>query len=76
MLVEINNKVYNMNKIDFNKVLESVCESKKGSYSIYCLVQMNKALFINEIFENKIELRKKVYDYASKNIKVFYTIKD
>ena len=76
MLVEINNKVYNMNKVDFNNVLKSVREAKKGSYSIYCLVQMNKALFIDEIFENKIELINKVYDYASKNIKVFYTIKD
>lgn len=76
MLCVINNKPYEMSNKAFDIVCNTVAEQKKGSYSIYCLVLNNFAEFINENFESKDELRKKVAEYANRKFKVKYTIKD
>jgi hypothetical protein len=73
MLITINGKSCNMTKQEFDKIIKQIGESKKGSYSIYCLALKDKAELINEIFTSKEELRKKVYKYTAKKVKVFYT---
>ena len=76
MLCVINNKPYEMSNKAFDIVCNTIAEQKKGSYSIYCLVLNNFAEFINENFDNKDELRKKVAEYANRKFKVKYTVKD
>lgn len=76
MLCVINNKPYEMSNKAFDIVCNTIAEQKKGSYSIYCLVLNNFAEFINENFDNKNELRKKVAEYANRKFKVKYTVKD
>lgn len=62
-----------------NKAFDIVCktieEEKKDSYCIYCLVLNGFADFINENFESKDELRKKVAEYAKRKFKVKYVTK-
>ena len=60
----------------FDIVCNTIAEQKKGSYSIYCLVLNNFAEFINENFDSKDELRKKVAEYANRKFKVKYTVND
>ena len=76
MLCVINNKPYEMSDKAFDIVCNTIAEQKKGSYSIYCLVLNNFAEFINENFDSKDELRKKVAEYANRKFKVKYTVKD
>ena len=76
MLCVINNKPYEMSNKAFDIVCNTIAEQKKGSYSIYCLVLNNFAEFINENFDSKDELRKKVAEYANRKFKVRYTVKD
>ena len=76
MLCVINNKPYEMSNKAFDIVCNTIAEQKKGSYSIYCLVLNNFAEFINENFDSKNELRKKVAEYANRKFKVKYTVKD
>lgn len=76
MLCVINNKPYEMSNKAFDIVCNTIAEQKKGSYSIYCLVLNNFAEFINENFNSKDELRKKVAEYANRKFKVKYTVKD
>lgn len=75
MLCVINSKPYEMSNKAFDIVCNTIAEQKKGSYSIYCLVS-NFAEFINENFDSKDELRKKVAEYANRKFKVKYTVKD
>ena len=65
-----------MSKKYFDIVCDSVAEQKKGSYSIYWLVLNDYAEFIDENFDSKDELRKKVAEYANRKFKVKYTVKD
>lgn len=76
MLCIINDKPYEMSKKAFDITCNTVAEQKKGSYSIYCLVLNNFAEFINENFDSKDELRKKVAEYTNRKFKVKYTVKD
>lgn len=76
MLCIINNKPYEMSNKAFDIVCNTISEQKKGSYSIYCLVLNNFAEFINENFDSKDELRKKVAEYTNRKFKVKYTVKD
>lgn len=76
MLCIINDKPYEMSKKAFDITCNTVAEQKKGSYSIYCLVLNDFAEFINENFDSKDELRKKVAEYAKRKFKVKYTVKE
>lgn len=76
MLCIINNKPYEMSKKAFEITCNTVAEQKTGSYSIYCLVLNDFAEFVNENFDSKDELHKKVAEYAKRKFKVKYTVKD
>lgn len=75
MLVNIDDKTYEMGKEDFEKLLSLVCEEKTGVYSIYCIFSSKLAMFIDENFNTKEELMKKVAEYARLKLKVKYSVK-
>lgn len=75
MIVNIDNRIYRVSKEDYEKILKTVAEAKNGSYFIYCVEQNGLALFVNEIYQNKLELRKQVASYAKEGFKVRYLSK-
>lgn len=76
MVININDKVYRVSKEDYEKILKTVAEAKKGSYFIYCVERKGLALFVDELFKEKDELRKQVASYVTEGFKVRYTVKE
>ena len=76
MIVDINNKVYDMDKQSFNALVQTVEEAKKGSFCIFCLVSSRYAHFIDENFETKEAMRVEVANFVKQGFKVLYTTKD
>ncbi len=73
MYVNIDDKVYEMDKKKFKSICKVIEEKKTGSYSIYGLVSKNLAMLVDENFKNKNELLKKLAIYSQKKLKCLYT---
>ena len=75
MLAVINDKVYQMDMKTFEDTRKIVETSKKGKYSIYCLLSHGKALFIDEEYKTKLALSINIAKYTQKGFSVFFTSK-
>lgn len=76
MVCYIDDKIYDMITAAFKTMCESIEEQKTDRYFIYCLVNNGIAMFIDEVYDTKEELKKQVLNYVSKGFKVKFCCKD